>query len=175
MSYDEREQEDTLDLAALTDDEGFADDGTADIEDEESPLASAEELASRVRRLVELRTKRDETKIAYDNAKRDFERYQAEFFEEYQKSPLKGSIKVDLGGLGTVQIVPRETKYGRILDRDKALAYLNERALTEEFIKDDFRMARLHELVREHIEQKKPLPDGIDYYTKQFFTITMKD
>lgn len=168
-------QDESAELADLIGAEDI-DDGTGELVDEESSLNSAEELASRVRRLVELRAERDETKIAFDNAKREFEAYQAEFFDEYEKSPLKGSIKLDIGGEhGTVQVVPRETKYGRILDRDKALAYLNERALTEEFIKDDFRMGRLHELVREHIEQKKPLPDGIDYYTKQYFTITFKD
>jgi hypothetical protein len=42
-------------------------------------------------------------------------------------------------------------------------------------MKEDFRMGRLHELVREHIEQKKPLPPGIDFYTKEYFTITFKD
>jgi hypothetical protein len=42
---------------------------------------------------------------------------------------LKGSIKVDLGGdHGVVQIVPRKTKFGRILDRDKAVKYFEERA-----------------------------------------------
>jgi hypothetical protein len=42
-------------------------------------------------------------------------------------------------------------------------------------MRDDFRMGRLHELVREHIEQKKPLPEGIDFYTKEYFTMTIKD
>lgn len=164
--------EETLDLDDLLDD---PDDGTADAIEEESSLASVDELTSRVRRLVELRTIKDEAKIASDKAKREFEQYQAELFEEYEKSALKGSLKVDLGGdFGTVQIVPRRTRFGRILDRDKALEYLNERALTEEYVKEDFRMGRLHELVREHIEQKKPLPPGIDFYTKEFFTITFK-
>lgn len=176
MSYEDREPDDVLDMSELLDEETLPDDGTGELVDEDSSLASVEELTSRVRRLVELRTARDESKIKADKDKEAFESYQAEFFEELEKSPLKGSIKVDIGGdHGTVQVVPRSTKYGRILDRDKALAYLNERALTEEFLKDDFRMGRLHELVREHIEQKKPLPDGIDYYTKQYFTITFKD
>jgi hypothetical protein len=152
------------------------DDGTADIVDEDSSLTSAEELASRVRRLVELRAEKDETKVAADKAKAAFEKYQAEFFEEYSKSPLKGSVKVDIGGdYGLVQIVPRSTRYGRILDREAAEKYFEDRKQTAEFVKEDFRMGRLHELVREHIEQKKPLPPGIDFYTKEFFTITFKD
>lgn len=154
----------------------FLDDGTDDIRDENSSLNSTSELASRVRRLVELRADRDRTKIAADNAKRDFESYQAAFFEEYEQSPLKGSIKVDIGGdHGTVQIVPRRTQFGRVLDRDAAERYFKERAKDKEFIKEDFRMGRLHELVRECIEQKKPLPEGIDFYTKEYFTISFKD
>lgn len=152
------------------------DDGSADAIDEDSALTSTEELASRVRRLVELRAARDQTKLAADNAKKEFESYQAAFFEEYERSPLKGSIKVDIGGdHGTVQIVPRATKYGRILDRDKAEAFFKDRGRSEEFLKEDIRMGRLHELVRDHLEKKLPLPDGIDFYTKQYFTVTFKD
>jgi hypothetical protein len=179
VSYDEREQDGPVaeyDADFLDEDELEGDDGSADAIDENSALQSAEELASRVRRLVELRNERDTTKVAADNAKRAFESYQAEFFEEYQRSPLKGSIKVDLAGdYGTVQIVPRETKYGRILDRDKAEAFFKASGQVNEFLKEDVRMGRLHELVREHLEQKKPLPDGIDFYTKQYFTVTFKD
>lgn len=160
----------------LDDEEEFTDDGTDVLIDENSALGSTEELASRVRRLVELRALRDSTKLAADNAKRDFDEYQAAFFEEYENSPLKGSIKVDLGGdLGVVQIVPRKTRFGRILNREEAVKYFQERAKLDEYMKDDFRMGRLHELVREHIEQKKPLPPGIDFYTKEYFTITFKD
>jgi hypothetical protein len=151
------------------------DDGTADIEIEEKPL-SDEELQSLARRLVVLRTAKDETKIAADNAKAEFEDFQRELFDRIDKSPVKGSRKVFLGDdLGTVKIVPRSTKYARILNRDDAEKYLRERKLDKEFLKDDFRMGRLHELIRECIEQKKPIPPGLDYYTKEYFTITFKD
>jgi RNase H-fold protein (predicted Holliday junction resolvase) len=53
------------------------DDGSDDLIDDDSALNSAEELASRVRRMVELRDERDQTKIAADNAKKEFESYQA--------------------------------------------------------------------------------------------------
>lgn len=151
------------------------DDGTENFIDEESALTSAEELASRVRRLVELRTTKEETNLTAKKAAKDFDEYQAAFFEEYERSPLKGSIRIDIGGdHGTVQIVPRKTKYGRVLDYDKAMKYFKERNKLDEFTRDDFRMGRLHEMVREYIEQKKPLPEGIDFYTKEYFTITFK-
>ena len=156
-------------------DEEFVDDGTADLIDEDSPLNSAEELQERVRRLVELRAARDSTKLAADNAKKEFETYQAEFFAEYARSPIKKSITIDIGDDKDVQVTPVRTHFGRILDRAAAEAYFAERAKTKEFVKEDFRMGRLHELVRECIEQKKPLPPGVDFYTKEYFRITEKD
>jgi hypothetical protein len=150
------------------------DDGFADAIDEDSPLTDLEFLRSRVARLVELRQKRDETSTAAKKAKEEFEAFQREFFAEYEKSPLKGSVKVQVGD-SVVQLVPRQTKYGRILDYDKAVEYFKKRNKEKEYMRDDFRMGRLHELVREHIEQKKPLPEGIDFYTKEYFTMTIKD
>jgi hypothetical protein len=150
------------------------DDGLADAVDENSPLLSLEELRARVARLVELRKEKDETATAAKKAEKEFKEFQAEFFEEYEKSPLKGSIKVEVGDV-TVQLVPRKTKFGRILDYDKAVEYFKSRNKDKEYIKDDFRMGRVHELVREHIEQKKPLPPGLDFYTKEYFTMTIKD
>lgn len=155
--------------------EEFLDDGIDIDIDENSPLTSLEELRSRAKHLVKLRVARDETKAAATKAKEEFDQYQAEFLDEYRRSPLKGSIKVELGDdLGVVQLVPRATKFGRVLDYDKARAYFKSRNKDNEYVKEEFRMGRLHELVREHIEQNKPLPDGIDFYTKEFFTITFK-
>ena len=162
-----------LDIEDL--DEEFLDDGSDDMRDEESPLASLDEVAKRVRRFHELRAARDQTKIAADKAKKEFEEYQAEFFAEYQSSPIKGSVTVELAGLGDVQVTPIRTPYARIIDRAAAEAYFAERAQVKEYVKEDFRMGRLHELVRECIEQKKPLPPGLDFYTKEYFRMTIKD
>lgn len=166
---------DEFDTDLLEDEDDLVDDGTADLEDDESPLTSLEELRSRVARLKELRARRDQTKSAADKAKKEFEQYQAEFFEEYQRSPLKGSVNVDMGDDLTTQITPVRTYFGRILDREAAEKYFADRAQTKEFVKEDFRMGRLHELVRECIEQKKPLPPGVDFYTKEYFRVTDKD
>lgn len=157
----------------LEDDEDVSD-GLAEAVDHQSALQDLEFLRARVARLVELREAKDRAKLAATKATTEFEQYQAEFYDEYEKSPLKGSISLDIGDR-TIQIVPRKTRYGRILDRDKAIEYFTKRNKLNEYTRDDFRMGRLHELVREHIEQKKPLPEGIDFYTKEFFTITFKD
>jgi len=169
--------DDALDMEDLLEDEedGFIDDGTADLDDDESPLTDLAELQARVRRFKELRARRDQTKKAADDAKKEFEAYQAEFFHEYERSPLKGSVTVDLGDDIETQVTPVRTHYARILDRDAAEAYFRSRAQDKEYVKEDFRMGRLHELVRECIEQKKPLPPGIDFYTKEYFRLTDKD
>ena len=170
------DNDDTLDLDDLLDDEdteGLPSDGLDEIEDE--PL-NDEELRQLVAELVRLREERDKDSAKAKKSKDAFEVFQAELYERIQKSPVKGSRKVDIGGdKGLVQIVPRATKFGRVLDREAAEAYFAEQAKTKEYIKEDFRMGRLHELVRECIEQKKPLPPGIDFYTKEYFTITFKD
>jgi hypothetical protein len=163
-----------FDIEVLDEDE-FLDDGSDDMRDEESALTSADELAARVRRFHELRARRDQTKIAADKAKREFEDYQAEFFQEYARSPIKGSVTVELEGLGDIQMTPIRTPYARVLDRAAVEAYFEERKQSKEYVKEDFRMARLHELVRECIEQKKPLPPGLDFYTKEYFRMTVKD
>ena len=153
--------------------EEYTDDGT-EIDITNSPLASTEELASRVRRLVELRTAKEQAETAAKAAKKEFEEFQRDFLEEYKNSPLKGSINIEIDDETSVRITPRETKYGRILDYDKAKKYFEERNKVDEYMRDDFRMGRIHEIVREHIEQRKPLPEGLDFYTKEYFTITIK-
>lgn len=172
--------EEYVDMNTLLDDEedtgGFSDDGTDALVDDDSALNDMETLKGKVLRLVELREYRDITAKAAKNAKDAFDHYQADFFQEYERSPIKKGITVDLGEkYGDVQIVPKRTKFGRVIDRAKAEAYFKERNKEKEFIKEDFRMKRLNELVREHIEQGKPLPDGIDFYTTEYFSISFKD
>jgi hypothetical protein len=157
-------------------DPDFNDDGLeAAMADEEKPLSDTE-LQSMARRLVELRNKRDQTKKAASDAKKEFEDFQADMLERVKKSPVKGSRNVELGDdMGEIRLTPKSTKYGRILNYDDALKYFEERNKDKEYVREEFRMARLHELVRECIEQKKPLPPGVDFYTKEYFQITFKD
>lgn len=171
------EDQQSLNIADLIGDQDDpqASDGFDDAEFEQEEIG-AEELASRVRRLVELRAEKDETDKAAKRAKKAHSEYEQEFYDLLERSPLKGSIKIDLGGEhGVVQIVPRETYYGRVINKDKALEYFNNRALTEEFSEVKIAAGKVNELVRDLVEQGKPLPDGIDYYAKRFFTVSFKD
>jgi hypothetical protein len=134
-----------------------------------------EELKSKFRRLVELREKRDSTKLAAENAEKEYREYEAELWDELDDSPLKGTIKLDLGPpYGEVKFGPRETFYGRVLDKEAALDYFENRALMDEYTEPKIAMSRVNELVRECLEQKRPIPEGLDFYAKRYISISHK-
>lgn len=138
-------------------------------------MSDQERLASRFRRLVELREKRDETKTSADSAETDYREYEAELFEELEDGPVEGTLRLDLGGsIGVVTFTPRETKFGRIVDADAAATYFEERELAKEFTKPVIEKRKLNELVRDLLEQGKPMPAGVDWYAKRGLTISRK-
>lgn len=138
-------------------------------------MSEEEAIASKFRRLVELREKRDETKGAADDAEEEYREYEAELFEEMSNSPIKGTRRIDLGEpYGLVVFTPRETKFGRILNLDDALDYFDQRAMTDEMTKPGIAKRKLNEMVREMLEQGKPLPPGIDWYANRGITISKK-
>lgn len=135
----------------------------------------AHELTSRFRRLVELRDTRDQDKKAAERSEKEYREAEAELFEELEDSPIKGTIKIDLGDdIGVVTFQPKETYYGRIIDQHSALDYFEERALSDEFTAPKIVMARVNELVRQCIENGDKIPDGIDYYPKRYISISRK-
>lgn len=133
---------------------------------------------SMFRRLMELREERDETKAAYEEAEKDYRRYEAELWDTLtEDGTLKmsdASQKVPLGPpYGTVTFSPRETHFGRVLNENRALEYFEQRALIDEMTKSKISKARLNELVRTIIEDENgTMPPGIDYYTNKGITIT---
>lgn len=134
-----------------------------------------EALASKFRRLVELREERDTTKAAAERAEAEYREYEAELFDELAESPLKGSVKLDLGGrFGVVVFTPRETYYGRILDKDKALDYFDRRAMSDELTRTEISKGKLNEIVREFLEHGKALPDGVDFRANRGISISRR-
>lgn len=134
-----------------------------------------EVIASKFRRLVELRDERDEDKTRAERSEKRYREYEAELYDELAASPIRGSRKIDLGPeLGTIVFTPRETYYGRVLDKDAALDYFDERAMTDEFTRADIAKGKLNAFVRDCIEQGKPLPPGIDFTANRGITISRK-
>jgi hypothetical protein len=92
-----------------------------------------------------------------------------------EASPIKGARRIDLGEpYGLVVFTPRETKFGRILNLDDALDYFENRAMSDEMTKPGISKRKLNELVRELLEQGKPMPAGVDWYANRGITISKK-
>lgn len=137
-------------------------------------MDAGEQLASKFRRLVELRDKRDIAKGALERYEKEYRSYEADLWDELEASPLQGTIKIDLGDEGVVTFQRRETIYGRVLDADKALEYFERRALTDEFTQPKLVSRRVNELVREKVESGEPVPPGLDFYAQRFISISKK-
>jgi hypothetical protein len=138
-------------------------------------MSDEEIVASKFRRLVELREKRDQTKTAADNAEKQYRVYETELFDELEEGPGEGTRRFDLGAPhGVVAFTPRETRFGRLLDADKAIEYFEETDLVEEMTKPGIEKRKLNEWVRELLEQGKPMPPGVDFYVNRGITISKK-
>ena len=137
-------------------------------------MATSEEerIASRFRRLVELREKRDQDKEQAETSETEYREYEAELLDEIRDSPITGTRRIDLGKYGTVRFTPRETVYGRIVDADKAIEAFEREGLRENMTKTQISKSRLNEIVRDRLETGQPMPDGVDWYANRGFTIT---
>lgn len=132
-----------------------------------------QDIASKLRRLMEVRQARDEAKVAAENAEKEYREYEADVWEAIEDSPITGNLKVDLGPpFGTVSFRTNETYYGRVIDKEAALDYFEQRALMDEVTQPKIVMARVNEIVNEHREQGKTPPAGLDWYAKRYVTIT---
>lgn len=131
------------------------------------------ESKAKLRRLMESRTRRDEAKVALEEAEADFRSCEADVFEALDDSGVQGTVKVDLGPpWGIVSFRTRETLYGRIIDEERALRYFEGRAMIDEVSAPKFVKRRINEIVRDFHEQGMDMPPGIDYYPQRGVTIT---
>lgn len=127
----------------------------------------------KLRRLMEARQRRDESKQQAEKDEREYREIEADVYEALEQNPIKGTLKVDLGDpWGTVSFGPRETYFGRIIDKEKALEHFEQRAMVEEISEPKFVMKRINEIVRDCREQGINPPAGIDYYARRGVTIT---
>lgn len=135
----------------------------------------ADDAIKKLRRLMELRAKRDETKAAADQAEKEYREGEADVYEALADGPMDRLNNIDLGEpWGKVSFHAKETIYGRIIDEDAALEYFEQRAMADEVTKPKFSMARINEVVRDAVEQGESLPQGLDFYPRRFVQITRK-
>lgn len=131
----------------------------------------SDEAKSQLRRLMELRQKRDEDAVAAKQSEQEYRDAEADAYESLRD--LKGALKVDLGEpWGTVAFHTRETHFARIIDDSAVLEYFENRAMMDDVTVPKFRMRVLNEIVRDSREQGTELPPGIDSVARRGVTIT---
>lgn len=135
-------------------------------------MSLGNELQSKLSRLFEAREQRDADKIAAEKSEKEYRELEAEVWDELDESPISGALKIEIPGRGTVTFQPRETYYGRIIDKDALMEYLEQRALTDELTEIKFSGARINEIVREHVEAGKAMPPGLDFYARRPVSIS---
>lgn len=131
------------------------------------------EAISKLRRLMEARQARDEAKRALKTAEDEYREMEAEIFAELEDGPIKRINNIDLGPpWGVVSFQARETVYGRVIDEEAAIEHFKAMGMLDEVTNRKPVMARVNEFVRDAVEQGEKPPEGLDYYRKQFVTIT---
>jgi hypothetical protein len=135
-----------------------------------------EDIAAKLRRLDEARRERDELDAAAKQAKNTYNAIEAEVWEELEESSLEPPYKIRVGD-EVVTFHPQETIYGRVLDEEKARAWIEEQGEDDVYInhKEEFVGQRLNALVRGHLERRKPLPPGIDFTPKRYVKISRQE
>lgn len=132
-----------------------------------------QDAAAKLRRLMEIRQRRDEANVAAEATEKEYREYEADVWDDLEASPITGNLKIDLGApYGVVSFRPNETYYGRIIDKEAAMEYLEQRAMMDEVTQPKVVMRRITEIVNEHREQGKNMPPGMDFYAKRYITIT---
>lgn len=131
---------------------------------------------AKLRRFMDARRKRDEEAAAAKESEDDYRELEAEIYDDFLKSGVKGSVSVDLGEpYGTVRFQGRETYFGRIIDKEAALEYFEQRALVDEMTTPQISKKRLNELINTIMESDdNTMPPGIDYFARRGMTITQQ-
>jgi hypothetical protein len=132
-----------------------------------------EDSLQKLRRLMELRQRRDESKKQAEIDEKAYREAEADVYEALDEGPMDRLNNIDLGEpWGKVSFQARETIYGRVIDADEAQEYFEQRQMVEEVSEPKFVMARVNELVRDAVEQGEKLPPGLDFYQRRFVSIT---
>lgn len=135
---------------------------------------STAQFKSKFHRLLELREQRDIDKTAAKKSEAAYRECEAELFEELSELGVKGTIKFDFGDLGVASFVSRATTYGKVIDSEAALKSLKAAGYGDVIYSEAVREGRLNELVRDLLESKTELPEGVDFYTRKGISISRK-
>lgn len=132
------------------------------------------------RALLAARDDYAEKDAAAKAAKKEMDDLELDVFELFEG--LQGSlggkkagstVSVPLGEpYGVCKFRTRETHYGKIVDEDAFLDWVEDRAMLDEFSTPKITKGRLHEEVRKRKEAGGDMPPGVSYYTDRGMTVT---
>jgi hypothetical protein len=131
--------------------------------------------AAKARRLVQLKDEKNRAEKVAEAAARAYRDAEADFWLDLEDGSDK-TITKDLGPpYGVVQFQRRETITGRVLNDEQAEKALEALGESEAILGPrSVRKKVLNEKVRRWIESGQPLPEGVDFNTRRYVTVTKK-
>jgi hypothetical protein len=114
----------------------------------------------------------DSDKARADASEREYKEAALVLWEELDEAGLP-SYTADLGeGYGRVRFVPNETIRSRVLNNEMFVEWATAEGREEELLRSEPRKRVLNEYVRECLHDKRDLPEGVDFTSTKFITIT---
>lgn len=127
-----------------------------------------DELRARLDKLAELKEATALAAKAEKEARAEMKRYEANLFMDMAEAGLT-NFGTDQGRFDR-----KSTTYGTIKDRAAFLSWCEENGVTDDFTKQVEEDGRLNELVRSCIDNGEELPPGVDFYTRDYISLTKK-
>lgn len=87
----------------------------------------------------------------------------------WEQMDVQGVNSIRLAEVGLVS--KASTIYGKVNDLQKAIEYFESTGLANEMLKQDIQKSRLNEYVRNLVKDGQPIPEGFEYYVKNYISI----
>jgi hypothetical protein len=124
------------------------------------------DLGERLDRLAELKATEKDLKRQYDDAKGERERWEQDTYD-LMRETQNLSVRRPKGSFSA-----KSTVYAAVNDPEAFMAWVREQGLEDEFLVTKEAKGRLNELVREKLDNKEPLPPGVQWYPDEYVSFT---
>lgn len=135
----------------------------------------AETAVTLGRRLIQKREKLDAAERAAKAAKDEHDQAQAALWDKMDDEK-RTTDTLDLGEpYGKVQFQKRETIRGNILDKTRAIQAIKDEHLDDSLLEAfTIRRKPLNDLIKARLRSQQPLPNGVDFSTTRYVTISRR-
>lgn len=124
------------------------------------------EIQEELAHLAELKTTYRQLEEDAKSAKEEHDRFQADLFDKMRDRQLL-TIKTDSGTYSC-----KSTIYANVNDMPAFIVWAQENGLYDEFLKEAPEKRRLNELVRDRIDSGDDLPPGVNWYAREYISIS---